>query len=93
MAKWKRKNTGDEPAMATGPGEQAPDAVSGVPETPPDGGPEGRPPSPPEPDYYDWKQRYRPWAGAEMMAPALAGAGILALLVLVLLAFVFHPIW
>lgn len=50
-------------------------------------------PPPEEPDYYDWKARYRPWAGADMMGPALAGAVLLGFLVLVLLGFVFHPIW
>lgn len=50
-------------------------------------------PSVPAPDYYDWKARYRPWAGLGMIGPVIAGAVVLGLLVLVLLAFVFHPSW
>jgi len=50
-------------------------------------------PAEPVPDYYDWKARYRPWAGLGMIGPVVAGAAVLGLFILILLAFVFHPSW
>ena len=96
-----------DPALAAAEAEAAarmaeaePDWEPPGPELGPDGAPDAGEASadvpedaPEDPDYYDWKARYDPWPGIGMMAPVLVSAGLLAVGVLVLLCFVFHPIW
>lgn len=85
MGLFKKKAGGPEPEPVRA---EPVDAVHGS-----DPGQAREAPVEPPPDYYDWKARYRPWIGVSMAWPVVAGSIVLGILIIVLLAFLFHPSW